>query len=128
MNDPSSLPKPHLLVVDDEVSMCEFLQIMLKKQGYHVITASSGDQALQFLEKEIFDLVITDLSMPEMSGMDFFAELGRTAPALVSRVVFLTGGAFTAGAAEFLGRLKNPCLDKPVELKKLIGTIEEQLT
>jgi signal transduction histidine kinase len=120
--------RARVLVIDDEHMVSTSLARMLGTR-YTVTAVDGGREALDLLATEPeFDVILCDLMMPEMSGMDFFAELGKTFPALVPRVIFLTGGAFTTGATEFLSRLKNPCLDKPVELKKLIGTIEEQLS
>jgi CheY-like chemotaxis protein len=121
-------PKARVLVIDDEHMVSSSLARMLGSR-YLVTTMHGGREALDLLQKDpSFDVILCDLMMPEMSGMDFFAEIGRKFPALEPRVIFLTGGAFTTGATEFLSRLKNPCLDKPVELKKLIGTIEERLS
>ncbi|MDP8222001.1 MAG: sigma-54 dependent transcriptional regulator [Candidatus Lernaella stagnicola] len=61
--------KPRVLVVDDEVSMREFLEIFLAKAGYEVITAAGGKTACELLDRHRFDLVITDLRMPEVDGM-----------------------------------------------------------
>ena len=61
--------KPHVLVVDDEQSMREFLEILLAKEGYEVTTAGGGRAATELLSNEKFDLVITDLRMPEVDGL-----------------------------------------------------------
>lgn len=61
--------------------------------------------------------------MPEMTGMDFYAELSRTAPELAKRVVFMIGGAFTVGASKFLESAPNRRLDKPFNAEALRATI-----
>lgn len=120
--------RARVLVIDDEQMVASSLARMLGSR-YAVKAVDGGREALDLLASEpAFDVILCDLMMPEMSGMDFFAEVQRRFPHLAPRVIFLTGGAFTSGAAEFLAQLKNPCLDKPVELKKLIGTIEERLS
>ena len=58
-----------LLVVDDEKSMREFLEIMLTKEGYEVLVANDGEQACEILNKETFDLVITDIRMRNIDGI-----------------------------------------------------------
>ncbi len=64
-----------ILVVDDELSMREFLKILLEKEGYRVVTAAEGKTALDLAEKQSFDLVISDIRMPGMSGLDLLARL-----------------------------------------------------
>ena len=58
--------KPRILVVDDEESIREFLDIMLRKEGYDVTCAEDGQQAIDVLNKKSFDLVISDLQMPNV--------------------------------------------------------------
>lgn len=84
--------KPKILVVDDELSMCEFLEIFLVKEGYEVTTAQSGQAACDLLERERFDLVITDLKMPQVSGLDVL----RTAKKIDSQMPVLIITAFAA--------------------------------
>jgi FixJ family two-component response regulator len=63
--------------------------------------------------------------MPEMSGMDLYAEIGRVAPERAGRVVFLTGGAFTRRAGDFLKRVGNPRLEKPFDTRSLKAVLED---
>ena len=65
------------------------------------------------------DAILCDLMMPEMSGMQFHAELARTLPALAEKVIFVTGGAFTPAARAFLDEVPNPRLDKPFDTRAL---------
>ena len=58
-----------ILVVDDEESMCQYLSILLKKEGYEVLTANSGQEALRSFESHPLDLVMTDIQMPKMDGI-----------------------------------------------------------
>ena len=63
--------KDKILVVDDEQSMREFLDIMLKKEGYKVSLASNGEEVLKMIDKDIFDLVLLDIRMPKMDGIAY---------------------------------------------------------
>ncbi|HYQ81265.1 MAG TPA: response regulator, partial [Anaeromyxobacteraceae bacterium] len=88
--------------------------------GHQVTVETSGRAALARLERgERFDLLLCDLMMPEMTGQDLLQALERTAPDLAGRVAFLTGGAFTPAAREFLERTGRPRLDKPFEAQAL---------
>jgi CheY-like chemotaxis protein len=62
--------KDKILVADDEQSMREFLDIMLKKEGYKVSLASNGEEVLRLAERDIFDLVLMDIRMPHMDGLE----------------------------------------------------------
>ena len=69
-----------ILVVDDELSMREFLKILLTKEGYTVTTAAEGKSALALAEQQPFDLVISDIRMPGMSGLDLLPQLKQVQP------------------------------------------------
>jgi len=67
-----------ILVVDDEESMCKFMEIMLKKEGYAVTTSQDAHSALQRIKTEKYDLVIADLMMPQMSGLELLSQVPWT--------------------------------------------------
>ena len=67
--------KYRILVVDDEESIREFFEIMLKREGYEVFTSSNGRKALDWLKNHQVDLIISDIQMPEMSGMELLAKI-----------------------------------------------------
>ncbi len=71
--------------------------------------------------------MLSDLLMPEMTGMDLYAELRKRDPDYVRRMVFLTGGAFTPAAREFLEETKVVCLEKPFEVGALRATLAAKL-
>ena len=62
--------KPRILIVDDEESIREFLEIMLKKEGYEVASVEDGQKAIDYLGKKSVDLVISDLQMPNVTGIE----------------------------------------------------------
>ena len=99
----------------------------MRTEAFDVETETTALRALErFRSGQRFDLVLCDLMMPVLSGMDFFAELERLDAEQARRVVFLTGGAFTPRAREFLDRTPNPCLEKPFELeefRRLVGEL-----
>ena len=69
-----------ILVVDDEQSLREVLSIMLKRAGYAVTSATDGEEAIELLHREIFDLVITDLRMPKIDGMEVLKAVKSSRP------------------------------------------------
>ncbi|MFH2036271.1 MAG: response regulator, partial [Candidatus Zixiibacteriota bacterium] len=72
--------KGAILVVDDEQSMCDFMEIMLKKEGYQVTTTISSHEAIQLTSVNNYDLIIADIMMPEMSGMDLLKKIKKGRP------------------------------------------------
>jgi two-component system response regulator PilR (NtrC family) len=69
-----------ILVVDDELSMREFLEIMLKKSGYEVESVSDPEQAVLRVENDVYDLVITDILMPKMNGLELLRKIKEHSP------------------------------------------------
>lgn len=87
-----------ILVVDDEQGLRDVLSIMLKRAGYAVTTASDGDEAIAQVQKEIFDLVITDLRMPRVGGLEVLKAVKAASPETV--VLMITAFASADSAVE----------------------------
>jgi signal transduction histidine kinase/ActR/RegA family two-component response regulator len=122
-----SRPRSRILVVDDEPLVGAVLERTLGEE-HEVVTCSGAREALERLARgETFDLVFSDLLMPGLSGMDLHAELARGHPALARRVVFLTGGACTEAAREFLARPGMECVEKPFDLESIRQVIARRL-
>jgi signal transduction histidine kinase/CheY-like chemotaxis protein len=116
-----------ILVVDDEPLVAQAVARALAAQ-HEVAIALGAREALALLENgESFDLVLCDLMMPEMSGMDLHAALAAHAPTLLPKIVFLTGGAFTPRAAAFLDTVPNPRIEKPFDPRALRALVRERL-
>src|SRR5690242_21793957 len=86
----------HLLVVDDEKSICELLEISFRKEGHRVETACNGEAAKRRLESQVYDIVISDIRMPDMSGVDLLRYSKEVSP---STVFILITGVPTLGTA-----------------------------
>jgi CheY-like chemotaxis protein len=83
-------------------------------RGHHDVSlAASGREAVNRVEESSFDAVLCDLIMPDMTGMDVYNHLRRRHPRLADATVFMTGGAFTPRAREFLDQCHNVVLTKP---------------
>ncbi|NNE17608.1 MAG: hybrid sensor histidine kinase/response regulator, partial [Myxococcales bacterium] len=115
--------KLSLLVVDDEPVIARLIQKALVK--HDVTTASDGREAVALMGQHAYDVILCDLIMPEMTGMDVYrAALQRTTP-VHDRIVFMTGGAFTQRARDFLQSVPNLRIEKPFDLGHLERTIYE---
>jgi len=111
-----------ILVIDDEPGIRRALKRMLG--GHEVIEANSGDEACELLVRDQrFDVILCDMMMPKMSGMDVHRWLMERFPRLARRLVFVTGGAFTPNAREYLEKVENLRIEKPfdaVNVRKII--------
>ena len=128
---PPAAPAPHrrsrILVIDDEVPLAHVVRRLLG-QEHEVVVATRAVEALALLRDDPrFDLVICDLAMPEMTGMDLHDELSRSHPALAARFVFMSGGAFTPRARDFLATTNQPRIEKPFDPKQLRALVREWL-
>ena len=116
-----------VLVVDDEPLLGSAIQRWLGDR-HQVTVETDPRQALKALESARFDLVLLDLSMPEMSGMELHARLQQRDPEQAARVVFITGGPADEETRQFLERSSAPRLRKPLDLEKLGEMVEEGLS
>jgi PAS domain S-box-containing protein len=116
-----------ILVVDDEEDLRDVLKKVLGTR-HEVLTASSGKAAQDLLKKDRhFDLILCDLMMPELSGMDLHEWLASVDLELAERIIFISGGAFTPKAAAYLASLKNLRLEKPFNLAALQAMVAERM-
>ena len=120
-----SQERARILVVDDERSMQEFLEIFLRREGYDVRTAGDVDTAIAHLESEDIDLVITDMQMPERSGLDLILEARDVAPEAIIIVITAFGTTDSAIAAMKEGAYDY--LTKPFKVDELRIVIEKAL-
>ena len=116
---------PRVLVVDDERSMRELLYIMLRREGYEVTLAESGEQALAALGRHAFDLVISDIRMPDMSGVDVLRAAKQHDPEMAGIVV--TAFASTSTAVEALRLGACDYVSKPFNVEELRITVRNAL-
>jgi len=117
--------KTRILVVDDEPSMREFLEIMLEKEGYEVVTASHGLEALKQCEETPFDLVITDIKMPKVNGMEVLHRIKDVNPN--AKVIMITAFANMEGAIESMKEGAYDYITKPFNIEDIKLAIENAL-
>jgi PAS domain S-box-containing protein len=117
-----------ILIVDDEPAIRRTM-VRLLTRSHEVVAAESGIEARAILlGDQSFDLILCDLMMPEMTGMELHGWLSAEYPTLADRVVFLTGGAFTVNSAKYLAHIKNVTLEKPCESGTLMRIVSELVT
>jgi PAS domain S-box-containing protein len=120
---PTEPRRGRVLVIDDEPMIGKAVKLMLD-EVHEVTPLVSAREALERLSAgETFDAIVCDLMMPEMTGMDLYAEATKRFPELARKFVFLTGGAFTPRARAFLESVGNARLEKPFDASALIHAI-----
>ncbi|MEO7731430.1 MAG: ATP-binding protein, partial [Kofleriaceae bacterium] len=119
VDEPALVRRPRVMLVDDEPMVAQTIERLLRRD-YDITIASCGRDALAHVAGGArFDAIVSDVMMPNMTGIEMLEELQRTAPGQAARVVFLSGGAFTAQTRERLDLLGAPQLEKPVTAKEL---------
>jgi len=117
--------RPRILIVDDDGLLREVLREMLEEQGYRVSTTGDGRAALRLLQAKGFDLVLTDLHMPRMNGLELITEIARRRLPVMSILMssLLTGDA--RAHADRMGAYAQ--IDKPFSSQRLFALIEDGL-
>ncbi|MGB7207601.1 MAG: sigma-54 dependent transcriptional regulator [Pyrinomonadaceae bacterium] len=119
------MARKSILVVDDEKNQREILETILSGEGYDVTTASSGEAAMKFVESRRFDLVLTDLKMTGMSGLDLLKELTNFDKSII--VILLTAHGSVDSAVDALRLGAFDYLQKPYDSEKLLDTVDRAL-
>ena len=111
--------RPRVLLIDDEAHLGVTLSVGLREQA-DVVAVRSGREAVRMLAADpAFDLILCDLMMPDITGVDVFEEVNRARPELAGKFVFMTGGAVTDRARRFLEEIPGQRLDKPFRLEQV---------
>jgi DNA-binding response OmpR family regulator len=111
-----------ILIVDDEKELVETLTERLELRGFGARGATTGPEALKILSREPFDVVLLDVKMPGMGGLQVLETIKERWPA--QKVVLLTGHGSRHNAAEGMRLGADECLMKPVKIGDLISTLE----
>jgi two-component system response regulator AtoC len=112
-----------LLIIDDEENMRHMLSSMLKKSGYRVSTASNGSEALDMVDQTLYDFILCDLKMPDMSGMEFF-EAARD-KLWASTVIMMSAYGSIDTAVEAMKKGAYDFISKPFKLDEVLLTLKK---
>lgn len=115
-----------ILVVDDEPGIREALAEILTGARHRVVTASSGREALERMAAERYDVILTDIRMPDLDGRALYREIEKRWPGQVGRVVFVTGDTLASGLREFVSASGRPVIEKPFlpgEVRRIVAEL-----
>lgn len=119
----------NILVVEDDIRVSNLFQNSLTRAGHSVVLVPNGNDALRAFAQQPFDLIITDIFMPEKDGLEVIRELKRKHSAI--KIVAISGGGGRMRAPIYLETARklgaDETLDKPFELKQLIATVNKLL-
>jgi len=116
---------PHILVVDDELSMREILEVLLTKEGYKVSFAEDGSKAISMIEKTGFDLLLCDIRLGDIAGLDVLKAAKARKPDAV--VIMISAYATTEAAVEAMNQGAYDFVPKPFDNEELKQTIKNAL-
>ncbi len=116
-----------ILVVDDEPEIRELLSMVLSKEGYEVETTGNAVDVLEKLKGKQFDLILLDIKIPGMSGIDLYRHLEETTPSTAKNIIFITGDVIGANTRDFLAKVEAPYITKPFNIRQLKEDIDHIL-
>lgn len=116
-----------ILVVEDEPLLAQLMLELLADEGRAIDIAANGRIALEQLEEHAYDLILSDLCMPELDGVGFYTEVKRRRPDVVERMVFVTGTTEAPAYREFLAESGVPVLAKPFDVGALYEVVHRML-
>ena len=118
-------PRGRVLVLDDEPFILRILQRVLR--AHDVTPVTNAHEALSLCLSESYDVIFSDIMMPGISGEDFYNMLARERPGEEDKIVFITGGTLIEEVLNFLDRVPNTCVEKPVNARELNQLIETRV-
>ena len=113
-----------ILIVDDEELILKLTYKILNRCGYEVHTTGNGLEALHRIEREHYDIVLSDWKMPGMSGQEFFEQWLDTYPNATTRFIFMTGDVLNEDMQRYIERNGSACLLKPFSLDEFRATLQ----
>jgi CheY-like chemotaxis protein len=124
---PQSRPRS-ILVVDDEPEIAEMLSEILSREGHRVALAGSGNDALKRVKDEDYDVILSDLKMPDLDGAGLYRRLRASHPHLLERMVFVTGDTLGLNSGHVRDLADCPLIEKPFVPNEVMQAVNRILT
>ena len=119
--------RTRVLVVDDEPSIRALLTVLLQKQGHEVDAVADGETAIKSVASRRYGVILLDVRMPDMSGLEVFVRIKEIAESIASRVIFITGDVMADETRSLLAKTGAPAIAKPFQSQELVAAIERIL-
>ena len=111
------------LIIDDNDSIRQMYQLFLENMGFTTEVAENGSVGFHKIQNSDYDVIVSDMDMPVVNGMEFYQLVASYRPHLLDRIVFSTGNGFNGEYKNFFGQIACPVLYKPFPLNELEKTI-----
>ena len=128
VEEPEKVVKAKILVVDDEKVIRDLVKRVLATEGYEVDTVDNATDALKKIEGKRYNLLLIDIKMPGMDGVELYKRIQKIAKSLARRVIFITGDIMGADTEKFLSETKVAHIDKPFDAEQLSREVRRALT
>ncbi|MCJ7655532.1 MAG: PAS domain S-box protein [Dehalococcoidia bacterium] len=119
--------KARILVVDDEAVIRQFVSHVLTDEGHELEAVGSAEDALEKVKSEKYQIIMLDIKMPGMSGIELYRHFRKISPTLAERVVFITGDVMGASTMDFINKTKVPYIVKPFDSRQLKTAVNRVL-
>jgi PAS domain S-box-containing protein len=126
--EPKRMGKAGILVVDDELVIRDIISRVLSGEGHKVDTTDNAAAALKKIETKRYSLILLDIKMPGMDGVELYKRIQKTHKSLARRVVFITGDAMGADTEKFLAETKSAHIEKPFDADQLKKAVKRALS
>ena len=117
--------KISVLIVEDDESTCKSLTLVLNKKGYEIKSTGSGSKALKIAKKKFFNLILLDLNLPDVNGLELIEPFKKIDPDII--VIIVTGQATMENAVQALNKGASGYVTKPLDLDEVLAKIIECL-
>lgn len=118
----------NILAVDDESLITNFISRVLQREGYAVDTADEASKAVDLVKTKNYDVILLDIKMPEMDGIEFYYYLKNISQLLLDKVIFITGDMMSADTQRFLEKTGAIYIPKPFDADALREVVKRRLT
>ena len=119
VEEPKKVTKAKILVIDDEPVIRQFVSRVLSEKGHEVEAVDKAEDALEKIKSKRYHLILLDVKMPGISGIELYKQFQEIAPSLMKRVVFITGDVMGKRTTDFLAKTKAPYMIKPFDAEQL---------
>jgi PAS domain S-box-containing protein len=121
--EPKSAAKARILLVDDEPMVHRFLTALLTEEGHEIEIAVNGNDAMERLDNKDYDVILLDIKLPGMGGIEIYEELQKKNTSITKKVIFITGDVMCTDTMDFLSRAKPAYITKPFDSTRLVVEI-----